>query len=310
MSLNWNQLFLTGTVVTLKTSRWSARIQLKPSDLGIEDSDEVQSALSLGCHRLAPAKAFEGIREWTNAARRLVDRYSLNFGLIRGARYVPDAHMEKLMAKLREYRANHDSAVEEFIANYEKVKAEQMPIIEKALKDAAKDEESAARAFERIQAEYPSADEVRAKFGLRWSVYTVQGAKSAAAVTTAADEAQDVKEMISEMVGQLRTDFADKVKDLLSMVKKGGKLSRTSVESALEVLDRVESLNVLGDSVLSGQVQSLRSALAGIDTGSRVEDDFVEGLETIEKELAESVERAVIDAEKNLTGLGRRKIGG
>lgn len=306
--LGWNDLFMSGSIVDLTTSIWRARIGLKAVDLGIEYSEDVQKALSLGSHRLAPAKAFERIMEPSRAAARAIDYYSLNFGLIRGARYVPDANLPKLLEQLRKYKQDFAAAVDDFVAGYDDMKATMLPIIEKAMIDAAKHPDAAARAFERVQAEYPSAEAVRGKFKLAWSIYAVQGAKSKVAAEAAADETDTIKDVVRDMVTQLRGDMQEKLADVLDLINKGGKLQERSIESALAVLDRVDSLNILGDEVLSDQVGALRSALQTVDRGKRVSDDFVVSLEGIKKTLEASVEEAVAAAEQNLTGLGRRKI--
>ena len=46
----------------LSTSSWPARLRTRAADLGIDDSDAVDKALSLGQQRLAPREAFEEIK--------------------------------------------------------------------------------------------------------------------------------------------------------------------------------------------------------------------------------------------------------
>lgn len=306
-NLNWNALFANGSIVDLHISMWRARLGIKPSDLGIDDTNAVQKVLSLGCHRLAPSKAFEDINEPAKAAARAIEHYSMNFGLIRGARYVPDTNLPKLLAQLRKLKLQYQEAVNAFMDNYEKMKAEQMPLIRDALRDAAHDKAAADAAFHRIQAEYPEAHEVRAKFGLSWNVYAIQGAKSRAALAAATEEAESVKSIVSSMVSELRSEMNQKLESILKITAKGGKLSSKSIESALTMLDRVESLNVLGDQVLSQQISSLRSAFLTMDKG-QVTEDFVMGLNDVQTALEQSVEQAIAEAEANLTGVGKRKL--
>ena len=306
--INWNHLFAKGSIVDLNTGRWRARLAIKPQDLDIEDSDEVQKVLSLGQHRLAPETAFAGILEPARAAARSIDYYSMNFGLIKGARYVPDSNLEKLLGKLREYQATFNEEVEKFLENFDEMKEKQMPIIKKALEDAARDESVSREAFNRIRVEYPTKEEVRAKFRLQWNVYAIQGAKSKAAAAVAANEAEQVKDIIGTMVGQLRSELSAKVEKILAAVNRGGALSSTSVGSAMELLNKVESLNVLGDQVLAQQIVSLRAALSTVDR-KNVGEDFGQGLEDIQEALEASVEEAIKQAEDDLTSVGRRKLG-
>lgn len=308
-NLNWNALFANGSIVDLGTSMWRARLGIKPSDLGITDTTAVQKVLSLGVHRLAPSKAFENINEPAKAASRAIEHYSMNFGLIRGARYVPDKNLPKLLAELKKYRQSFNSAVNDFMDNYDKMKAEQMPLIRKALQDAAQTPEAAQIAFNRVLSEYPEAHEVRSKFNIQWNVYAIQGARSKAALAAATEEQENVKSIVSSMVTELRSEMQDKLKAVLALTAKGGKLSTKSIESAVTMLDRLESLNVLGDQVLADQINSLRDAFMGMDKG-QVTQDFVTGLNEVQTALEASVEQAIADAESNLTSVGKRKLGG
>src|SRR4051812_1170605 len=119
MTLGWNDLFFTGSVVDLAVSVWGARIQIKASDLGIEDSEEVRKALSLGSHRLVPPESLTAISAAAGKAQRAVDHHSLNFALIRGARYVPDTALPPLLEKLRVAREEFHGAVSAFLETYE-----------------------------------------------------------------------------------------------------------------------------------------------------------------------------------------------
>ena len=307
MKLSWNSLFANGSIIDLHTSIWRARTKLKPADLGIDDSKEVQKALSLGCHRLAPSSAFEEILEPARSAARSIDHFSLNFALIRGAKYVPDSNIELLMQRLSGYKQEFNEAVDRFITNYEEMKEVQLPIIKKALLDAAKTEIAAANAYERIMMEYPTASQVRDRFSLKWSVYAVQGAKSKAALQAISEEADEVKSVVSSMVEQLRKDMKTKMESILKTAAKGGRLTDRSIDSALEMLDRVESLNILGDEVLGDQIDALRDALNKVDQ-KKVGKDFIKDLGDMQKQLEESAEQAVKDAEDSLTGLGKRKL--
>lgn len=308
MGLSWNQLFANGSIVDLNTSIWTAKTKIKPEDLGIEDTREVQEALALGQHRLAPKYCFEAIREASRGAARAIDNYSLNFAMIKGARYVPDANIETLMNQLIALKLDFTSAVEEFLNKYDEMKAVQLPIIREALKKAAKTELIGAVAYQRIEEEYPSADQVRNKFSLKWSVYAVQGAKSQAALAAITQETHEVRSVVSSMVGQLRKELTDKVTSVLTITNKVGKLTNRSIESAMSVLDKVESLNILEDEVLANQVTRLRETLTSVDPEEESVGLSAE-LEGIKNELESSAEQAVIDAEAALTGLGRRKLG-
>lgn len=306
-SLTWNNLFLNGSIVDMTTSLWRARTKLKASDLGIENSQEVQKALSLGCHKLAPPKAFTEIKEAVGRAERAIDYYSMSFGMIRGARYVPDTNMAPLMVELKEAQKQFGAACDDFVKNYESLKDQMLPVIRSALQSAAKDQESADVAYERVFSEYPPAELLRRKFALTWEVYSIQAAKSGAAKEVAEEESGKVRDILRDMIEQLRGDLQGKLQGILETATKGGTLPARSVESAYKMLDRVESLNVMGDSVLADQIRAVRVALSDVDRKD-VGEGFVSGLNDIQKTLQDSLEEAVANAEQNLTGVGRRKL--
>lgn len=305
--LGWDSLFLSGSIVSLKTSMWRARSKLKASDLGIEDTADVKSALSLGCHRLAPSGAFEDIWSPARKAVGAIDFFSTRFGLITGARYVPDKNLQPLLAQLGDYKEDFDTAVAAFMENYEHMKAQHLPIIQAALVSAAKTPEAAQRAYDRVLAEFPSVDEVRASFALSWSIYAVRSPKTESAQRFAEQEVAEVKSILGETIRQNRGDFVEVLSNMISIVAKGGKLNQRSINHAEEMLNRLEGLNFLGDSALSRQIQAMRSALASVDK-AKVDSGFVTGLTQIQTELQQSVDDAIAEAERNLTGVGRRRL--
>jgi hypothetical protein len=286
----------------------------------------VASALALGNHRLAPAKAFENVAAVIAEARRAIDDLSLSFVFIKGARYVPAQNMDKLRARLAECREKFTAEVDTFIEGYEATKGEMLPVIRKALRDAARPvpatlgkndeilapartaDEVAAAAYERVLGEYPSADEVREKFRLIWNVYAVQGPKAEGAAAAMEGETDTVKSVLRDMVAGLREEVTTKLAEVLALIQKGGKLHERSLESARAVLARVDAVNVLGDEELTRQVSAFRRALDGVRAGERVGDATVTGLADVAKALSADLEEATAAAEAKLTGVGRRKL--
>jgi len=308
MSLTWNDLFLSGSIVDLATSKWRGRVRLQPKDLGIPDSDAVASALTLGTNRLAPVEAYDEINEIHARARRHVDHHSIPFGFVRGARYVPDRNIAELSALLKSAREDFDRAVEAFVSRYDEIKASQLPIITQALRDAARTTEAADAALARMLDEYPSADDVRKKFNLSWNVYAISGPRVDGAAAAMEDERSSVRSVVRDMIVDLRQEVIDKLGDVLSLIQKGGKLQQKSIDSALSVLDHIDRVNVLGDMTLFDHVGKLRTALNGLDSDARVSDAQVTGLQDIRQALSSSIEEAVAAAEAKLSSVGKRKL--
>lgn len=306
-AMSWNDLFISGSLVDIEISRWRARTKIKAADLGIGDSAEVAKALSLGQHRLAPTKAFEALNLIAGQAARTLEHHSLHFAMIKGARYTPHAQLSTMLGKLRAYKKEWIEATNTFMSTYEQTKAEMLPVIEKALRDAARNPEAAAVAYDRIVAEYPSSSEVREKFSFKWNVYAVQSPKSKAAGDVIQEESESIKSVVRGMIEQLRGEVGDKLKTLTELIGKGGKVPKQSLESARTLITRIEAMNVMGDSTLTEQTQALGRFINALEDEAQ-NPVVAMGLAEIQKTLETSIEQAVLDAENRLTSVGRRKI--
>lgn len=305
--LSWSALFHNGSVVSLSISLWRARAKILASDLGIEDTAEVKAALSLGCHRLAPSKAFDDILAIAREAQKVIDQLSMNFGLIKGARFIPEKNIALLTERLSELKGQFYVAVEAFRDGYDPMRQQQLPILKLALVEAAGSLEVANRAYDRLVAEYPSAAEVITKFSFAYSLYTVTSAKSAEAQKFAQQETDEVKSIVADMVKQLRDETSETLKSVISLATKGGKLNKRTIESAQATIERIKGLNILGDTVLGDQLAAVEKALGLVDR-SEVTTGFVTGLSQIQSTLETSLADAIAEAEQALTGVGHRAI--
>lgn len=306
--LSWSDIFLRGSIVDLRTSRWTARVGITPDDLGIPDTGDVEAALKLGSHRLVKPETFDEINRTHRKAMRAVEYFSLPFGFIRGARYVPDANLPKLGARLAECREEFDAAVAKFLDTYGEAKDQMIAVIERAMAQAARTPEAAAAAVERLRAEYPAPDAIRVRFQLRWDVYAVQGPRDAGTNAAMEDEGATVRSALAEMVGGLRQEIGDKLAKVVEMVRKGGKLSQASIDSALEVLNHVETVNVLGDRGLADQVKAIRAVLTTTAAGEPIGRAVVDQLAKVSAALDADIQKAIEDVEEQLTGFGGRKL--
>ena len=305
--LTWDALFYRGSIVDLDINIWSAKLNLRPSDIDVADTPDVREALTLGTMRLAPKKAFDGILRVRRAALKGVENSSFNFPFLRGARYVPEAKVARLLELLNIRKAYFDEAVADFSDKYNFIRADTLPVIRRALLDSGCKDIGPAMA--RVENEYPT--DIVSHFGFSWKMYAISGAKSAAAADVASEETAQVKGILAEIVKQLRDEFSEKVSSIAKIIGRGGKIPSTSIDSCREVLKWVKEMNVFGDVELNNQVRAFERILAldsvvGPDT-SKV-PGLAADLDKIQDVLKTSLDDAIAAAEKNLTGLGRRKI--
>lgn len=306
--LNWNALFQNGQIVQLTTASWGANTKLKAADLGVDDTEAVKQALSLGRVRLMPTQAFRDIKRAVKEAKDAIDDHSINFAMIRGARYIPQKNIEVLSPKLVRARNMFLEAVDAFCTVYQDGRDAHLPVIRQALESSKASDAVVQHAYDRIVAHYPTTAEVRAKFNLSWSLYGIQGARSQTAMAALSNEAANVKSIVSGMVEEMRKELQDRVGKLLKAAQRGGKLNKKMLEGSREMIDRLETLNVLGDSALSAQLAALRTAFDSMDE-AKMDEMFTTDLNSIQTALEQSAEQAIAEVEANLMGSGKRKIG-
>jgi len=311
--LTWNDLFTAGTLIDYSVHLWRARIQLKAEDLGVAKTEEVQKALSFGCHRLAPAESFEVINSIVRSFQKDIEEYSLAFPLLQGVRFVPDEQVKALQKKMDLRLREFNYAVNDFLEDYDINMQKMLIVIEQALNEAAKSPQAAATALSRVISEYPSKQEVAKKFGLEWKLFSISMPMSKSAAQSAAMAMPQVTKAVTSMVEQLRSELAEKVGGLITLVQKvkEGK-SRTkdgfdakSKESALSVLAKVDRLNFFGDRILAEQTSVIRRMLESDDCNP---DRIAKDLNHVRSNLEGDIQAASAEAERKLTGIGRRKL--
>jgi ribosomal protein S3AE len=307
--LELNDIFRNGSVVSLSASIWRARTKIVPQDLEIPDSAEVRRVLALGSHRLAPMEAFKDIHLAEREARLLLEANSLSFRMIPGARYVPDDRLPQVITDLKGKRDAFDDAVSAFCANYEEMRSSQEACIKAALREVLEDDAKVEKVWSRIESVYPSARELIGKFSLGWSIYTLQSVNPKLAQAIG-EETAPVRSILQGIVEWLRGDVQEKLGAVMELVTRGGKYTAKTTNAAIAVLDRVDALNIIGDSTLKAQTERIRQLLKTMndEVSQEQKERFVTGLSDVQKILSEDMETAIKEAEANLTGFGQRKF--
>src|SRR5437773_2398014 len=113
-TMRLSDLFTDGVIVAVHVSEWRARLGMKPGDIKVDWSADIERAMYLGAHRLSTAEAFEAIHKASAAAHRAVDSRSQAFPLIPASRYMQASKLEACAAELAEHKRTFDAAVEAF----------------------------------------------------------------------------------------------------------------------------------------------------------------------------------------------------
>jgi len=279
---------------------------LKPEDLGIKQSDDVREAFSFGCTRLAQKKAFDPIYEIERQAKAELHNNSIDFPVIKGARYVPEAKVKGVLENLGDLQIEFNDRVSEFVEAHDEYKSRMLPIIEKALNEAAKTPEDAATAYKRVLACYPGTGEVKYKFDLSWSVFSISASNTESAELSERETAE-VSQVIRDMIVELRDKLSSRMTKILSLVVDGGKLNKRTIDSTFTLISRLKDLNITDDRVLAVQLSKLERFLKGVNKDV-IDNNFLTGLADVKKGLETSIDDAVKEAIDNLTKQKPRRI--
>lgn len=303
--MEWRDLFDAGTLIDLTCGLWSGMVRVKPEDLGIPDTEEVREVLTLGHERLVPKEALDRLRQIANEARGEVERASIYFPLVPGARFVPKEKRAALEGVLDYHQTIFEGAKVDFTVNYTKYKEEMEPKIRKALMDATgNDEQVVERGLKRILAKYPSEGEVGSKFYFGWKSFAVTAPIDGSIPEELKGVENDVSEAIKGMMKSLREEVIEKIGHILEMLKRGAKFTAKTLRSSRDLFSKVKSLNIFGDTELVDAMNKFEKILLTIDPGAE-DDNSAVSLSGLKKELEENLEAAVEKAQSKLT-LGKR----
>jgi len=304
-TLTWADLFANGSLIDLDVSIWDGLIRMRPEDLGIDRSEAVTAALTFGHQRLVPKETLQAIRDHAYKARQAVDGYSIPFRLVPGSRYLPKLNREIVQAELENLNNKFMAAVNQFLAEYEANKATQIVVLREALREAAKDRSAVEPAMARIEREYPTEDQLRERFELSWKTYSIAAPQDGSAN---GNEGNVIKEELESMITRLREQLVERVRSIVELATRGGKITTKTYNSTEALCAKLESLNVFGDEGLASAIAAVRKAIAAASATDAPGTPLIQGLEQVEKELAKSREDAIAAAANRMAGTAERRF--
>ena len=324
-TITWNDLFTSGSLIHFSRHQWHARMELTPTDLGIVEMspDGVVVPQKRGKKvvnttlQLCDPEAFKGINKLMGEFASTIENSSMNFPVLDAVRYVPDAKASELETSLQDIRRRFQVEVEKFVANFDSIKQTGMERVRSELPKFCRNDDALAVCLARVESEYPDATKVRAKFDQEYAFFTISLPVSEEAAKAARDVGPQIRSVMSSMVGQLREELNTKVATLIRFSMEaassveGKSLNMKSVNSALETLNRVESMNIMKDALLADQIRDLRQLLETVrdNKDNKVDtnlSDLIGGLTKSQQLLSSDASSAVAEAEQRLTGCSRK----
>lgn len=270
----------SAVLITLNVSVWTGRKLDKSTTKEVTDSKRAGSAkaASVTKHLLAEDAELDKLRAYAGDTRNYLARQTLPWGDI-GMRLLPVKSMFEVEQELINRKAEFDTLVDAFLANYSvKVSAAAFQLGELFKRD-----------------EYPSEQQLRAKFRMRWAMDPVP---------TAGDFRVDVQNNgmehlqsqfereVSSRLAALTREPWERVHTCLTHVqerlaeacahadaaglnekKRAPKLFGSMIDNALDLCNLLDKLNVTNDAALADVATRMRQTFSGVSIESVRESD-------------------------------------
>jgi hypothetical protein len=334
---NLSKIFKDGVLMQVHVSFWSGARILKPEDLGLRP-DQIAETYKLGRKFLIPESVIAEFRHIEGKARNLVDKYSHPFPF-GNARFVTWRAYKKVAEQLKELKEQYMVLAEKLVVNYDKYRAEVLPIYQEAAEkawltsqppliegslegfDQAK-QEYTQKFLDRIGSYYPQVQTLRAKFSLIWNEYEIAApemreldegsrAEREQIIRDARSAMQNkIEGFVTDVVKVLRSETAEICGRIANAVKEGKVIKSTTVDSLRNFIERFKDMNFVGDETISAQLDAVQKELLDAHPAKSFIDNQ-ELREELGRKLTVIAEEATKVTEQDInsvTGDYRRKV--
>jgi hypothetical protein len=303
------QLFQDGLLVDLNIGAWTGLVKNTKEDLGIEAGAELpEYVVGLGMKRLCPDDLASSWMTHVSRARSILYSYSFTRFPLSGGAFVPAKALPVIIEKLEAQKAEFDAAWQGMVADFDTMR-------DTFIANAKSEHRDVLRQI------YPSKAEVERRFYFTYSAYTVSLPKKIAGLKAQAEqEAMDrfrseldarVEGFLGESVRTLREKAADICATVIDSVKSGKTISKASINSLSEFIDRFRSLNFVGDKEIESRLTKLQhDILDGIDLDNLKAKGGDKGLREALAAACDDIKQAAEDVTdvSTITGAYKRKI--
>lgn len=243
--VKWD-IYRAGLIADISISVWPASTQLNPEDIGIDDlTSEEKEVFNLGRKRLIKKKIVDPILKSERDSRNFLRENSFEFPF-GTSRFVPFALMQKIVDYMGEAKERFNHSVETFLEEYDSARSEMISeyeeIFQKILESKngiSKDELKVKKQhlLKKLEARYPSKDELRRRFGFDFSLFEIQMPNFSVDQITMSD-ALDKQKLNQEMEAKWKEVVSKKIDIFLEDVM--GKLRGMVIEMTDNFLKRIK----------------------------------------------------------------------
>jgi len=270
------RLFNDGALVYVMVSGWTGSIMLTNEDMGLTN-DEVVDAFKLGRKMLVPDEIITEFRRIENQARRSADfPNGLKFP-IGTSRFVPKGNIAKVIETLQDCKIKYLALAESLANNLDALRESMIPMYTDAAEKAylqqkpagvetfSIDDEEAKKAkfiqdyLDKVKTCYPSAEAVKAKFDIQWTLYEVGESTSEFATEEWKTQTRNqLQDFVNDVVGQLRAETVTLCTHVADAIKNGKVVRTATINSLKDFIDKFKGLNFVGDARIEEELNAFK----------------------------------------------------
>jgi hypothetical protein len=176
-----DKVFEAGQLCDVHISYWTGLRKLTPGDLGLDADDCPEDLVSLGRKRLLPKEALAEFKKVDATARKIISPpHGFKFPATSSAYFIPVARIPTIQTRLIECKARFIEALREFQDIYPAERRKMMAqwanhLWNRAVQSIHVDNQESwvQAALERIDALYPTQDNVVESFQFRWDWFRI-----------------------------------------------------------------------------------------------------------------------------------------
>ena len=253
-------IYENGTVWAVSTSGWSGNDKLEAQDLGMEEKD-VLDIFKLGNKKLLPDVYRIRLHGARSSVQGLMSRMGRPF-FIRACYFVPNKNLLGVLEGLKLIRKRQELEVAGFLDGYENVKRQMIanyPVLESAT--------------------WPSPEQIRAQFDVRWVVFQVTGTEAKSSDPEELIEAKrefqaelkaEYESLKTEILKEAHVALVDACRDIAERIlQTGEKITETSLKKPRGIIDQYLAVASLFDSqAIRREVERLQEVVDGASAKS------------------------------------------
>ena len=309
--LKLSDLFNKGSLIFLKVSMWSGTTKISASDLGINETENIRNALTLGSEKLIPKELLQTLTNIRTTAHQYIDQHSVKFDFY--GKFVPTTQKESLTILLDALKSQFYPAVDLLIANYENIMTKQLDVLNVALMEATKhlpnQQVVVENAINRIRGKYPNSKVLKDKFAFSYKFRGITmptDGKQLSSIEKAEKESEFVDETCTNIVKEYAVKVEEKLQYYRNILLSGGKLTKAAINSVDTLRDELEKLKFFGCMHLVKSLDSLLELLkfhmnfTDKENNNENLDKTVNGILELENNLQENINNSIGDFINNL----------